>query len=527
MYSPVVNPLTKREGGITGPRTDRFIFVALLVLMCLSATPYAMGRAWWDALFEFIVFALGVLWSAKAVLDGELNLTRKKLFVPLILILILACFQCLTLGGVNSNVLAYAARHPLPFSADPHQTYRFILKLAALLLAGELLLRATARPRQLQLLINLLLIIGVLSAFLGILRKTVFQNTPGFEFSQEMQEVSFGQFANRNHFAYLMEMTLGLTFGLIAGSWRSRKRLLLYLGAAIPMFAALVMTVSRGAIISLMGQIVFIAATFHWAASFSLRPSRHASKRGPRFLWWRRGRSFLLRGILAVSLVFVVGVGIVWIGGEKLANRLERESVQSELSSSNIDTHLKARRLEIWRATWLLIKENPVFGIGFGAYQYAIPKYFDYSGRWTLAQAHNDYLELLASGGIIGAVLALWAGWVMTIAIRQRMHRLDAYRRAACYGALTGLIGVAIHSFFDFGLHITFNAFVATALFAIAIGGDPLKINSESAASPTPLDSDPQFNCESLRFVLPRDVEKRLFASDRSPSTTHRLFYQA
>ena len=41
---------------------------------------------------------------------------------------------------------------------------------------------------------------------------------------------------------------------------------------------------------------------------------------------------------------------------------------------------------------------------------------------------------------------------------------LESRDRAACLGGLAGIFGLAIHSFVDFGLHITINALVFLAL---------------------------------------------------------------
>ena len=43
-------------------------------------------------------------------------------------------------------------------------------------------------------------------------------------------------------------------------------------------------------------------------------------------------------------------------------------------------TGTNVQRGDIWQATWQLIKANPLTGIGFGAYQTAIPAYHDASG---------------------------------------------------------------------------------------------------------------------------------------------------
>jgi hypothetical protein len=62
----------------------------------------------------------------------------------------------------------------------------------------------------------------------------------------------------------------------------------------------------------------------------------------------------------------------------------------------------------------------------------------------------------------------VWFVIVLIWFARQRLRSGDCFRRSACLGALTGIFGVAIHSFFDFGLHPTANALVFMALVVIA-----------------------------------------------------------
>ena len=44
-------------------------------------------------------------------------------------------------------------------------------------------------------------------------------------------------------------------------------------------------------------------------------------------------------------------------------------------------------------------------------------------------------------------------------------------------GALVGIFGVAIHSFVDFGLHMTINALVLFVLIVIAVYKDKLPVS--------------------------------------------------
>jgi O-antigen ligase len=156
----------------------------------------------------------------------------------------------------------------------------------------------------------------------------------------------------------------------------------------------------------------------------------------------------------------------VWVGGERVVGNMS--TVGEELGAGEAATRWNTRRVDIWRATWEMFKENPVEGVGLGGYWAAIPRYHDASGEYTPQQAHNDYLELLASGGLVGTALFSWFVYTLLRRAREVLRGADRFRRAAAIGALAGLFGVAVHSLFDFGLHLTINAALFVALVAVA-----------------------------------------------------------
>jgi O-antigen ligase len=130
-----------------------------------------------------------------------------------------------------------------------------------------------------------------------------------------------------------------------------------------------------------------------------------------------------------------------------------------------------------------MFKDHPFAGVGLGGYWAAIPQYHDASGEYTPQQAHNDYLELLASGGLIGFLIFLYFVFALLRRARETLRDGDAPRRAAVYGALAGLFGVAVHSLFDFGLHMTANAALFVALVATASADVQAAVESKTGAA--------------------------------------------
>jgi O-antigen ligase len=111
---------------------------------------------------------------------------------------------------------------------------------------------------------------------------------------------------------------------------------------------------------------------------------------------------------------------------------------------------------------------HPILGVGLGGYWIGITAYHDASGLMTPQEAHNDYLELLSSGGVIGFALGVWFVVAVVRKARENLLAENGYMRAVRFGAILGIAGVAAHSLVDFGLHIMVNAVVLLILIAIA-----------------------------------------------------------
>jgi len=177
-------------------------------------------------------------------------------------------------------------------------------------------------------------------------------------------------------------------------------------------------------------------------------------------------RSLPVRLALIIVLVLGVGLGTIWLGGDQLATRIEQS--RNELSAEVQDSRQGVSRNEIWKASWQMFRAHPVLGVGLDGYWAAIPTFHNAAGTMTPQEAHNDYLELLASGGLVGLALGIWFVIIVCKRIRDNLAAQNRFRRAACLGATVGLAGVAVHSLVDFGLHVIVNALVFTTLIMIA-----------------------------------------------------------
>ena len=65
-------------------------------------------------------------------------------------------------------------------------------------------------------------------------------------------------------------------------------------------------------------------------------------------------------------------------------------------------------------------------------------------------QAHNDYLEFLLDGGIIGLLLLLWLVWGFGAHLLRGLRRPAPIDSLARVGLAVGVASLGLHAFFDF-----------------------------------------------------------------------------
>ena len=425
-------------------------FYGVLLTTLIVAVPNGTVNDRGRSTFVFAICIFAFIRFVEKISKGGFKLADPLLLTPAIGIVILATLQLFPeyLGS------GFATE-------DSYETKRFIATFTALILAGEILLRYTTTRRRLLALIYVVLIVGVGSGLFGLLRQIL----PGGEnFLTEYfigSNAAYAQFVNRNHFGFLMEMTTGVLLGLLLRAGLSQSlKLLCWVTIGI-IGVSTILANSRGAILSMVGLGVF-AIIFHFLVGGDNANARELKNR--RMPAVQRLKALLLP-VAACCIFAVVSVLLIaFVGGDAVASRIE--TIQGEIKSTEEG---KAERSKIWQSTIELIKQHPATGVGFGAYGVGITRFDSFSGESSLEQAHNDYLEILANGGIIAFLLMLFFFAVLFIRIREQLNSAASrLRKACCFGAATGIVGVMLHSFVDFGLHVTINALIFIVLVVIS-----------------------------------------------------------
>lgn len=420
----------------------------LVICLSIALTTLAFGTVHNWALALLCVSSVGLigLWTLDAFVLRSAQVPINPLQWPIFGMIVLGAVQLLPLRTHNNAGLPFKTVRSL--SLDPYATRMVILQVSMLLVYFLATTLFTDSPRRLRALVRTIAIFGFLLAVFGLTQSFTTDGTRVYWFRQLTQSTAFGPFINRHHFAGYMELALAIPLGLlVTGAVESYKRPL-YAFAAVVMAMSLVATNSRGGIISLAGEIFFVVLV----ASFSWRKKKDQPRS-------QRVRGALLRAGLAFGLVIVLIGGAVVVSGPEVFTRFLGTPIADDPTTG---------RGHFWSVTVDVIEAYPFVGSGLGSFAAIYPRYDTRNGLYRLEQAHNDYLQTLSDGGIIGGLLGIVFVAILFRRGFARRETHDKFRRGVSTGALAGCFAVLIHSFFDFTLHTTANALLFLILAALA-----------------------------------------------------------
>jgi O-antigen ligase len=364
-------------------------------------------------------------------------------------------------GLVKDLNPAFAAglepRHPL--SVWPRDTWTGLalyVAFAALCLGATALLSLFGAQRFVEALAGF----GALLALIGIVQKSLSNRYLYGFWDIGPWRTPFGPFVNRNHFAGWMLMTLPLTLALLVAGidqgmrgvksgWRHKvlwfaseeaNRLILIAGAAALIALSLMLTMSRSGISAFVVSILVTA----WFVARTVRsPGR--------------------RIVAAVALTVLLVLAIVWTGPLVVASHF----AAADWGEFN-------NRKGAWVDGWTVVRDFPLVGTGLNTYWAASLFYQKHELASFFAQAHNDYLQLGAEGGLLLTVPALVCLLIFVRDVRRAMLDQDSgTTRWIRAGAVTSLIAVAFQETVEFSLQMPGNAALFAIVCAIALHRPP------------------------------------------------------
>lgn len=386
--------------------------------------PLAFGAVepWSIFIVETGAVLLTGLWLAKQYVDGEINVLWNPLFLPM------AAFGILIVLQIVLKVSAYR-----------HDTISGLLLYCAYALLCFLATQTLMRSSQARNVAAVLAIYGILVASFALLQGVSPNGKLYWLRVPRMGGRIYGSYVNHNHYAGLMELLVPIPLIISLSRLASEKvRIAAGIAAAI-MVGTIFLSGSRGGMLAIFVELAIFAIVL-------LRQKK------------------TLRFTLGIGTFAVVLVSLlVWLGGKELSTRVASISTEARGEISG------GMRLSIDHDTVQMFRYRPIFGWGLGTFPVVYPQFRSFYTNFFVNEAHNDYLQLLAEMGVLGFGTLIW---FLVVVYRRALRKIGKWPSDVS-GAVTlsctlGIVGILVHSLFDFNLQIPANAALFYVFCALA-----------------------------------------------------------
>lgn len=305
-----------------------------------------------------------------------------------------------------------------------------LLEIVSYSLLASALIISNPSPRAVVFFIMTLAVWGIIMVGYGLVRRLLIAGVPG--------NIA-ATFVNRNHFCAFIGMIAPLCLSLaLWAPEQSIRRLSGYFFLVIG--SGVVLTGSRG------GLAAFAVSTVAVLLFHLFRQDKKKTR-------WGYPLLYACGGLLIISiLIFLI-----------------RETLYPNAGASLNQLSIRTR-FSIWQSTFRIFFEHPWTGWGWGSFRYIYPL-FKAPGVWyKVPHAHNELVELLAEGGVIGfSALAFCYIYSFLLLIRLFQNRNNGIFKALTSGTIGVLIYALIHSCFDFIFRLPANAFLLAGITGLGL----------------------------------------------------------
>ncbi len=284
-------------------------------------------------------------------------------------------------------------------------------------------------------------------------------------------------FVNRNFFAEFVVCTLPFSV-LLMSRLKDKASVFLITFSAAFNITTLLMTGTRSAILALgllLPVLAFIVRLYRKQFASSGWSTGH---------WLSLGAMFFA----SIYLMGSIGTTNAILRSEStnttpIARAFER--VSSVVQSVEYSHGSFSMRTAMWKATGQMVRENPVLGVGAGAWEEQIPKYQGGGTTETDYYAHNEFLQLVAEYGLAGWFFLFGLFYYLTVAVyrtwtdKTKSGIRDAPARAVALSCLFALFIVS-NAGFPWRLATT-GAMFAISLSVLA--ASDLRLHAPGSAS--------------------------------------------
>jgi O-antigen ligase len=417
----------------------KFLRIGICALIVFGIAAHGAVENWAQAVLETGAALLFIAWSVRQYFtDREIVLS--PLLLPLIALSLLVLGQLAFRGTVS------------PY--DTRLNLQLLLTYAILLFLATQLFRTADDWRGF---VWFVMFFGFLVAIFGILQHLTFNGKLYWFREMRFGGIPFGPYVNRNHFAGFAELVIPTALvPLVLGKVRRERRFAVVVFALLPI-VALFLAASRGGIVSFAAEIGVLALLL------ALR---------------RAGGRHVLAGGVVLLLAFML---VSWLGVRQI---LERFSPMQSLEVTG------GKRASMRHDSWHIFRDHPWTGTGLGTLPIIFPAYESLYDAKFVNHAHNDYLEMLADTGLIGALCcASFLGLLFFSSLRHLLVTDKSFAAALHLSGLVACCGFLVHSLVDFNLHMPGNALLFFMMAHLATAPVPQNPNGRrhrhSPAIPT------------------------------------------
>jgi O-antigen ligase len=344
----------------------------------------------------------------------------------------------------NERLLVPPLTQWKPISVSPPDTVRGLVFLAAFSLLYLAVFREMGQGRWRRRLMLAVVATGVFITVVALLQAVSADPRKIYGVWRPPTDWAvFGPYVNRSHFAGYLIMAASLALGMALEAfsrlrrvWSGRRRAWLALGEAEGASA-----LRWGAIVMVMVAGLLASKSRGGVSAFA------AAALCLPLVSQKRRRT-------ALTVVALAGLAVAWVGIGGVVSAFEARGIQGS-------------RLDLWRDMLPLVPRFPVFGVGWNAFAVVYPWYQTIWRTQQIAEAHNDYLQALIDGGVVGLFLVVA---LLFLVFRRALAR--ARRDPLDLGLFGALLAFAVHEMVDFNGQIPPNAATFVALAALAVAGE-------------------------------------------------------
>jgi hypothetical protein len=383
--------------------------VALTLIVIFAVLTSWVQAAWPTMLPEAAIFILMAAWMA-AVLIGRVRLHYNHLLLPLTSIVLWGALQ------IATGTTAY------PFRTKVAALY-WGCNAATFFVALQVFSSRQMRNWLVHALIFFALALSIVAPLQALYGGDkvfwLFEPNPNFI-------PQFGPFPYKNQYAAFIELLLPVA---LFGALTEERRRTLYVLAATLMYASVIAAASRMGFFLATAEMFIVPAILYGQRKLRLRSLRNNA---------------LMFGGIFIMLIAAAGPA-------EMLMRFRKNDPY-------------AGRREYSEASLRMIRVHPLMGFGLGTWDAAYPGYATSDEGLHVNQAHDDWVQWAAEGGLPFFALMLWiVVWTVPRALRS--------------GWGVGLIAIFVHCVVDYPIQrIPVALVMFIMLAAVASASRPAEV---------------------------------------------------